>query len=1359
MKIKSDMWQVASDKKHRPARSKTIAPRHSSLVTRHSEKGIALVITLILLSVTLVMAIAFLAISRRERNSVTTTTDAAVAKLAADSALAHAEAQIIANVFATTNPYNFGLLVSTNFINANGFVAAGGANPTNVSYVYGNGNPLNNSADLQQNLANLLYSPRPPVFIVTNSQTSAREFRFYLDLNRNGLNDPNGLLPVISSDPANPYYNTNGVTMPNIIPGNTLSNFMVGDPEWIGQLARPDLPHGPNNFFVARYAFFAAPAGNTLDLNYIHNQVFDQANANPTVNLPPTGDNYFRNEGVGSWEINLAAFLADLNTNQWGQDIDLTANYYQYNQPFNFSQNKGRAFDDARALLAYRYNNDYNTLSRASVLFPNGGLMFGNDNIDGYSDGALMTNTFLPGDFGGNDDPTKRWVGADNTNHFFTSQELFDTSKTATGVSPAQIAAGQDFSDRLNQAGAGISTYDRYTFYRLLSQLGTDSEPERGKLNLNYANVDTAGNIVPNMETNLIAWNATQFFTNAADRLLRLYTTNWFQSNPSNYLATYYGIHTNYYYQSTATNDPTGLGLTNIPLFGMTNQVPAFGVTNIPVLVNGNFVYSSSVNRLLQLVANIYDATTNRYYDNSLPLTPLPTVFQPVFSVQNGNVYITNFVEVNNVGVLANQWLNLNGNPGVVAALALQPYTRLMGVPLIIGAKKGFPNFNQIAMQSAFQLTRKLQLTRQTTNAPLSSYKVNQMFGLNTFNQLEVECWNSYASNYTRPTDIYVTNYLSMTLTNDEGFFTNAGSNPSGSINLSGPINPNPWPGYASGNAVSWNPASFQIPLNTNIVFVPSNSVYIFSSRSIVSDANASVPFESNGLASVVVNGSSYSPPHWWLIITNNIQVAMVDRNTQRLIDYVQLSGPNVTRDINDEIKTNSLWLTNYEPSSILPPASLPAGIEAQLIDSTKSANWDPKSAKGFNRFIGTLNDGSPYGATNLEFEAYSPSTMTVQFITWQANDPLVHYMAQDLFDSANEGLIGPQPAPQNPLIATNVPNERYQPWGLGPVATMLALKDPLAWSSDYWDFPANKFPTVGWLGRVHRGTPWQTVYLKATDILKPNGTNVWMNWTGNFNTGDAVNAAPVQDRLLFDVFTTALNDNATRGQLSVNVAANANDSAAGLAAWSALFSGVMVLANATGDPTLTTVSQRAAQYPRLHKPLPPSYTVTNTASPINPAGVNGLNSLLGQLVTNINFMRANFTNADGLVGVFEHTGDILSAPQLTEQSPFLHLNNAGVADTLQQQFGISDEVYEWLPQQAMSLLRCPTAPRYVLYCYGQTLKPAQNSLVTGGLFFGMCTNYQIVSEAVVRAVIRVDDANTSHPRAVIESYNLLPPD
>ncbi len=54
---------------------------------------------------------------------MTTTTDTTTARLAAEAALAAAQAQIAANILATTNvaAYNYSLLVSTNYINAAGF--------------------------------------------------------------------------------------------------------------------------------------------------------------------------------------------------------------------------------------------------------------------------------------------------------------------------------------------------------------------------------------------------------------------------------------------------------------------------------------------------------------------------------------------------------------------------------------------------------------------------------------------------------------------------------------------------------------------------------------------------------------------------------------------------------------------------------------------------------------------------------------------------------------------------------------------------------------------------------------------------------------------------------------------------------------------------------------------------------------------------------------------------------------------------------------------------------------------------------------------------------------------------------------
>jgi hypothetical protein len=1101
-----------------------------------------------------------------------------------------------------------------------------------------------------------------------------------------------------------------------------------------------------------------------------------------------------RNQGVGSWEINLAAFLADLNTNEWGLSVgsDLfppsSATYYQYNRanppPSGPQPNLGHAFDDARALLTYRYKNNYLSLKIAKFLFPFNGTGFQFDNIDGYSDGPLQTTRQPINEVGlasVQDNPAFAWSGADNTNRYIDAQELFDTNKTALGVTAAQLFLKNDFPDRLANANNGVSTYNRYTYYRLLSQMGVDSAPEQNKLNLNYRNVDASGTVVPGMETNFIPWtNALQFFTNAADRMLRTYSRQWLAESPSNYLVTYGSF--------------ANLGTTANP----TNMPVSFGISDIPVYVNSNFVYAPAIQRVLQLAANIYDATTNSFF---------PSVFRPIFEHDNlGNVFIAGYTGYTNNNGASDPQLALpfgiqeitNTSPRIPFNPPYVPIqdqfgnpVNVYGVPWIIGAKKGFPNFNKFNMQSAFQLTRKLQVTRLSTNDTYASnpdhYFFNQMFNLSLSNQFGVECWNSYTNPFRGAVQIVVRDNLrNAALRNDEGFSNDVpaygivGSNAIPNLTLG------IWPGYNPTNDPFGSQLSFQIPLFTNVLVI-TNSTYRFNVGITVPEpgfvagrpyltTNLSSPYEEN----VVFNNNQlYPQPHWILTSSNDLQVFMLDTSVSpnRMIDYVQLSGPNTTRDLTGEIITNydvpvisaqaggsQLWNTNYlsgRPIGLLSQVGITLG---NYKASPGSGTWDTSDPNqlaneiaGFNAFFG-YTPPPPYVAgeaqaiaaaqmSNAIQAAYTPTATVVQHVSWQANDPLVHYQVSDL----NWGLNGESailPSDRNVANLTNnnpngtlgVLNQSYRPWGGNPMLTTedqnpynLALKDPLVRRSDNWDFPTYRFPTIGWLGRVHRGTPWQTVYLKAADIMlspSPSGTpiaevnwmgtrhvlivtntNPWIGWTGDSGY-DAVNTAPVQDRLLFDVFTTALNDNATRGQLSVNVAAGeTNNPLAGLAAWSALFSGIVVPTNTFGG-----------------------YTI------IQPAGPAGTTGLLGELVTNINYTRFTFTNVDGLAGSFEHVGDILAAPQMTVQSPFL--NWANVA---QQANGISDELYEWLPQQLMSLLRVSDTPRYVIYSYGQALKPAPNGIYTGGgAYFGMVTNYQVVAEAATRAVVRFNGVRTN---------------
>jgi len=411
--------------------------------------------------------------------------------------------------------------------------------------------------------------------------------------------------------------------------------------------------------------------------------------------------------------------------------------------------------------------------------------------------------------------------------------------------------------------------------------------------------------------------------------------------------------------------------------------------------------------------------------------------------------------------------------------------------------------------------------------------------------------------------------------------------------------------------------------------------------------------------------------------------------------------------------------------------------------------------------------------SSNTFAAPYQPFRNIYLVTSWQANDPLVHYTAGDLVNPWTPTFMADA---LNPAPAANLGkiNKRYEPWGGNPdgsssslTMTDITLKDPLVLTSDNWDFPTNKLPNVGWLGRVHRGTPWQTVYLKSfgTNDYRNYGNYVnwftkWQSWTGNGqvlrNIGqlstnlvrlydiqpDALFSQPTNDWHLLDLFTTALSDNATRGQLSVNQTS--------LAAWSAVLGGVLVLTNnltASGSPIFD-----ANGNPLL------------TAIPIQPAGIyNPLNQTtwppLVRLYNGINVARSNSSPSH----VFRRLSDILSVPELTTASPFLNTNNT---PTLVNS-GLNDAAYERLPQQIAGLLKCDSVPRFVIYSFGQTLKPeSTRAIVKSGPFAGLCTNYQVVAESATRTVVRFEGVDPNHGtnaitslHPVIESFNVLPPD
>ena len=293
-----------------------------------------------------------------------------------------------------------------------------------------------------------------------------------------------------------------------------------------------------------------------------------------------------------------------------------------------------------------------------------------------------------------------------------------------------------------------------------------------------------------------------------------------------------------------------------------------------------------------------------------------------------------------------------------------------------------------------------------------------------------------------------------------------------------------------------------------------------------------------------------------------------------------------------------------------------------------------------------------------------------------------------------------------------------------------MTLKDPLIFQSDNWDFPANKFPSIGWLGRVHRGTPWQTVFLKADPPTVVNGVNqnqqTWISsWVSTLDT------YPTNDYGLLDLFTTAPNDNAARGLLSVNQTNSAP--------WYALFSGLAVNTNISYDPA----NRLPAPGPNMVLD-PTNRRMTNLLDGIWVIDHDSNGNPFTNFIAGINSAR----NAEA-DQTFHSLGRVFNAPMLSIDSPFL----PGPAGEF------TDEQVEAIPQQVAGLLKLGQ-PQFVIYGFGQTLKPKDIYFGSQPALFNLCTNYQITGEFVTRTVCHlVGDPAAANVRIQVDSFNILPAD
>src|SRR5262249_17223596 len=189
-------------------------------------------------------------------------------------------------------------------------------------------------------------------------------------------------------------------------------------------------------------------------------------------------------------------------------------------------------------------------------------------------------------------------------------------------------------------------------------------------------------------------------------------------------------------------------------------------------------------------------------------------------------------------------------------------------------------------------------------------------------------------------------------------------------------------------------------------------------------------------------------------------------------------------------------------------------------------------------------------------------------------------------------------------------------------------------------------------IGQVHRGTPWQTVFLKSTNILAqtPNLVSnlmVWQNWTGNAvvrpdssNPGssvvDAMFTTPTNDWHLVSLLTPRFSTDDLRTLASVNQTRGS--------AWGSLLDGMTVLTDA-GQPQLQPVlmSSNSSQAVAIAAAL----DATRAAQPAQ---------------------------------IFDSIGAILATPELSIASPWLSTTNLNTI--------ISDDAMETIPSQLLPLLR-----------------------------------------------------------------------
>ena len=497
-----------------------------------------------------------------------------------------------------------------------------------------------------------------------------------------------------------------------------------------------------------------------------------------------------------------------------------------------------------------------------------------------------------------------------------------------------------------------------------------------------------------------------------------------------------------------------------------------FGITNIPVAQ-----YTPAVHRLLQVAANVHDAAHSNTF---------PSVFRPQFTSTPEGPIISGYYEDNSYGTLI-PWLSTNQHV----------------IPMIIGAREGFPNFNEFVLETVVSTARRLEMRRQTTNS--SPHQTNEMYIIGIENRLALEAWNSYTNAYSNRLDVAIGNNLTLSITNTDGLLLRT------NYLVSVGTNYDRWTGFAN-PSFAFHPSntfSFKVPLFTNNVTV-SNGIYRFGPPDVIE------PF---GNTNGYVANFGFHIPEWTLSVSN--QLMFVIHSDGRIVDFVYLQSTNslgLTTNFfsagpgalaASEGPVGICWRTNRNGTSLYTPTE---GVQQQIdislgqVGGVEPRHWaefanvtDPQIAiSNFMSFVYPQYPMSSKNTNLIQQVPFTPARKIVISAKWEANDPLLHALPEHLKDLTNNFSVtrvtpfSNLPSTNNSLFSVNW---RYRPWGGRPGQAPTAdaydrrIKDAGLGNPNAFDFPNGSKVNVDWVDRIHRGTPWQTLYFDC-DVAP---MNVWM--------------------------------------------------------------------------------------------------------------------------------------------------------------------------------------------------------------------------------------------------------------------------